>query len=436
MRLFSTIVTALVLGSACAQAQSDTGKVASRPLGPGAFFLADGPNPFAGPVEAVTDCMFFSKDVERKIKGCSDVITDAGGEPRQDIAYRQVEERRHPKNLAAAYYHRALGYREKGNAEGALADLDEAIRLDAQMPKAFDARGRIQFDKGRLDPAVKDFNEAVRLEPNTALFHHHRGTAYSQKGEEDLAIADFGEAIRLDPKLVNAYYNRGEIHRTQGRLDLALRDLDEVIRRDAKQALAYHSRGQLYGVKGQIDQAIADFTQAIGLAPNYAPPYASRAVAYYQKGELQRVVADAGEAVRLDPKLVNAYVVRGLAQETSGSVETASADYKKALVLDPSQQTAAEALKRLSAAPKLPAEHSELVTIETPRLGDLRLDWCREWSRQCGKAAADEFCRRQGFAEAAAFARASRVGERTQVIGTGQICHNPSCDGFASITCR
>jgi hypothetical protein len=74
--------------------------------------------------------------------------------------------------------------------------------------------------------------------------------------------------------------------------------------------------------------------------------------------------------------------------------------------------------------------------VDNPRVGDLRLDWCREWSRNCGKAAADEFCRRQGFAEAASFARAPRIGERTKVIGSGQICNNPSCDGFASITCR
>ncbi|RPI35902.1 MAG: tetratricopeptide repeat protein, partial [Hyphomicrobiaceae bacterium] len=78
---------------------------------------------------------------------------------------------------------------------------------------------------------------------------------------------------------------------------------------------------------------------------------------------------------------------------------------------------------------------SELVAIDKPRLGDLRLDWCREWSQLCGKPAADEFCRRQGFLDAASFTKAP-VGEHTSVIGTGQICNNPSCDSFATITCR
>jgi hypothetical protein len=80
------------------------------------------------------------------------------------------------------------------------------------------------------------------------------------------------------------------------------------------------------------------------------------------------------------------------------------------------------------------AEGTEVVAIDKPRLGDFRLDWCLEWSHTCGKAAADEFCRRKGFAESASFVKAPRVGERTRVIGTGQVCNQASCDGFRSIT--
>jgi hypothetical protein len=86
--------------------------------------------------------------------------------------------------------------------------------------------------------------------------------------------------------------------------------------------------------------------------------------------------------------------------------------------------------------PRTSVESSEVVTIDKPRVGDIRLDWCREWAQNCGKAAADEYCRLQGFAESVAFAKASRVGEPTRVIGTGQACNNSSCDSFTSIACR
>src|SRR5262249_18505406 len=112
------------------------------------------------------------------------------------------------------------------------------------------------------------------------------------------------------------------------------------------------------------------------------------------------------------------------------------ADYRKALELDPTYQSAAEAIRRLTSIPRPSGEPSQVVTIEKPRVGNLRLDWCREWAQNCGKAAADAYCRRQGFVESASFARASRVGEPTHVIGTGQTCNNASCDGFANIACR
>jgi tetratricopeptide (TPR) repeat protein len=405
-------VAAALVGPASAQTQPPSAQAAGTPLGPGAFFFADGPNPFAGPAEAVPDCMFFSKDIERKIKGCTDLIADAKSEPRSGVAYRRVEERHDASNLAAAYYHRALGHRERGAVKDAQADLDEAIRLNPQMPKAFDARGRLHHENGRPDQAIGDLNEAVRLDPNSAYIRHHRGAAHSAKGQYDLAIADFSEAIRLDPKLVNAYFNRAEIYRrVKGDLQRALQDLNETIERAPNHALAYDARGQLYG-------------------------NSNRAVAYYQKGELDRVIADSSEAIQLDAKLVKAFIIRAFALEKSGSPGKALADYKKVLELEPSNGIAAQALKRLSSVEGPSAEASGVVKIEQPRLGKLRLDWCREWAQQCGKAAADEFCRRQGFAEAASFAKASNVGEPTRVIGGGQVCSQPWCASFAAISCR
>src|SRR6266403_339236 len=55
-------------------------------------------------------------------------------------------------------------------------------------------------DKGDNDRAIADYNEAIRLDPKHARAFHHRGYAYSDKGDNDRAIADYNEAIRLNPK--------------------------------------------------------------------------------------------------------------------------------------------------------------------------------------------------------------------------------------------
>jgi hypothetical protein len=73
-------------------------------------------------------------------------------------------------------------------------------------------------------------------------------------------------------------------------------------------------------------------------------------------------------------------------------------------------------------------------TYNQPRWFDDRLDWCLNWSSNCGKPAADNFCQRRRFTAAAGFAAEPGVG-RTRVSGTNQVCNGANCTGFRFINC-
>lgn len=77
------------------------------------------------------------------------------------------------------------------------------------------------------------------------------------------------------------------------------------------------------------------------------------------------------------------------------------------------------------------------VTYNKPKIGGLRLDWCRVWANECGQPAANAFCQSEGHANATSFSKASNIGAfaKTLVIGSGQVCDQPDCDGFAWIKC-
>ncbi len=76
-------------------------------------------------------------------------------------------------------------------------------------------------------------------------------------------------------------------------------------------------------------------------------------------------------------------------------------------------------------------------TFFAPKIGGVRLDWCRRWAAECGRPAADAFCRRRGYRRAVSFSFARDIGRwtNTRIISTGQICHGNFCDGFRRITC-
>lgn len=77
-------------------------------------------------------------------------------------------------------------------------------------------------------------------------------------------------------------------------------------------------------------------------------------------------------------------------------------------------------------------------TFDRPMYQGNRLDWCVTWAQNCGKPAADAYCRHQGFTHATRFEQAPNIGGRrsTRLIGTGAICDQPACDGFRFIRCE
>src|SRR5262249_29182984 len=95
--------------------------------------------------------------------------------------------------LAASYMNRGIAYREKEDLGPAIADLEEAVRLDPVFADAYRNRGIAYRYKGELDRAIADYTEAIRLDPKFAPAFNARGVAYNAKGEFDRAVADLSD---------------------------------------------------------------------------------------------------------------------------------------------------------------------------------------------------------------------------------------------------
>jgi lipoprotein NlpI len=91
-------------------------------------------------------------------------------------------------------------YRAKGDNERAIADYNEAIKLDPKSTRAFVGRGAAYQGKGDNDRAIADYNEAVRLDPKSATAYFARGRSYFYAGSVEKALADFSQASAQAPK--------------------------------------------------------------------------------------------------------------------------------------------------------------------------------------------------------------------------------------------
>lgn len=74
-------------------------------------------------------------------------------------------------------------------------------------------KGRHFCDSGDFDKAIPCFDEAIRLHAELGKAYRDRGIAWLALGEENKALADFSVAVRLDPKDARAFWNRGIVYR-------------------------------------------------------------------------------------------------------------------------------------------------------------------------------------------------------------------------------
>ena len=102
------------------------------------------------------------------------------------------------RSIALAYNNRGIAWRDKKEYDKAIADYNEAIRLDPKLRRVT-TTGATPGLKKEYDKAIADYNEAIRLDPKFG-FVTTTGACLERKKEFDKAIADFTEAIRLDPK--------------------------------------------------------------------------------------------------------------------------------------------------------------------------------------------------------------------------------------------
>ena len=110
---------------------------------------------------------------------------------------------------AEFHLRRGLASAAKKEYDRAIADFDQAIKLNPNDAFAYLDRGLAWDDKGEYDKAIADFDQAIKLNPNDAFAYLDRGLAWDDKKQYGRAIADYDQSIRLDPNDAFAYYVRG-----------------------------------------------------------------------------------------------------------------------------------------------------------------------------------------------------------------------------------
>jgi hypothetical protein len=93
---------------------------------------------------------------------------------------------------------------DSGSGQTAIAACDRAIASGKYTGRSLSIlhndRGYLRMMEGRLDEALADLNEAIRIDPYSAYAHWNRAEIYRHKKEPTSARADYERALSLGPR--------------------------------------------------------------------------------------------------------------------------------------------------------------------------------------------------------------------------------------------
>src|SRR5262245_47690256 len=101
--------------------------------------------------------------------------------------------------LITAHSVRAMAFSATKNLDAAVAEMDEAVEIDAAKPYPYFMRAAAYEAKKDYDKAIADLDQAIKLDPSHGDFFLLRGIVYRDKGDLDRALTEFNEKVKLDP---------------------------------------------------------------------------------------------------------------------------------------------------------------------------------------------------------------------------------------------
>jgi tetratricopeptide (TPR) repeat protein len=191
-------------------------------------------------------------------------------------------------DLARAYASRGVGVgRYRGDFDLAIADYDEALRLDPKIVTAYSGRGGSYVRKGKFDLARRDLDEGLKLDPNNSGVHNALGNYHLAMGDYGSAIAEYNTAIRISPQYLYPYRSRAEAYEARGDLAAALADYRVALSLDpSKQQIGGKDAAE--GIARVEQKLAADKSKVAAIEPKATEPKAAPAA---PKAALGRRVA-------------------------------------------------------------------------------------------------------------------------------------------------
>jgi tetratricopeptide (TPR) repeat protein len=235
---------------------------------------------------------------------------------------------------------RARLLEQRGDVDGALADVARVLEADAQLATGWELRGRLL--RGRLAPlTAEDFSRGVERGQGEVDRLQAKGLLQAETAPAQECRRALDRALELDPTLVDARCERAALRVQTSDLRGAMGDWAEALTRDPDRVDALLGRGFVVFMLTDDKAAAAGLlARAVALRPDATWGWVVRGSALNRLGRQGEAIVCFTRAIALDPQLFEAWNFRGVSRRQTNDLQGALEDYTRALTLRPSSANA------------------------------------------------------------------------------------------------
>lgn len=216
------------------------------------------------------------------------------------IKVLQEAERQYPDDPELPAYRGWLAVLLNDRAQAEEA-LNRSLSIDPAEPTTLEARSHFRAGfKGDYQGALADLEAAVKVAPGSSTAWNAIGNIHSVRNANREAEAAFKKSIELDPQDPLAHSNLAIFYLDIGRIEDAKREIDTAFAIDPGFDIALVARGRYYLQTGELDRAVDDLLAASVANPGYSQAQLLLAAANYEKGDRIPAEQATENAERLD----------------------------------------------------------------------------------------------------------------------------------------
>ncbi len=221
---------------------------------------------------------------------------------------------------------------------GYRASAEDLAAKTAEKPASvqdFIDRGLMLLDVGRIDEAIADFDDAVRLDPKNIWAVGDRGIARVWKRDFDGAAKDLASVEAVDPKnsvLLRAKALQAEL---QGKYGEASDFYTQSLKSEPDNAFALGHRAMMHHALNENDQALVDSEQALARNPAWVDLRLMRATILLIGGKKSDAATEAATLMADGPKSSERFVGAARIYARLGMHKEAMAAFDRAIAIKP-----------------------------------------------------------------------------------------------------